>query len=43
MCDMGGNLEVTFDDGEEVSYGPCKRRASIDRLWERMIAAINDE
>jgi hypothetical protein len=43
MCNMGGNLEVTFEDGEEVSYGPCKRPASIDRLWERMIAAINDE
>ena len=41
MCDMGGNLEVTFADGEQVSYGPCKRPPSIDLLWERMIAAMD--
>jgi hypothetical protein len=40
--DTGENLEVTFEDGEEVSYGPYKRPASIDRLRERM-AAIDDE
>jgi hypothetical protein len=43
MCKMGGNLEVTFEDGEGVSYGPCERPASIDRLWGRMIAAMNDQ
>jgi len=41
-CDMGGNLVVTFADGEDVSYGPCKRPASIDRLWDRMIAALHE-
>lgn len=41
MCGQGGNLVVTFDDGGRVSYGPCKRPRSIDRLWERMIAALD--
>lgn len=40
-CGMGGNLVVTFADGQSVTYGPCKRPASIDRLWDSMIAALN--
>jgi hypothetical protein len=41
MCDMGGNLVVSFDDGEQVSYGPCTRPPSIDLLWKRMLAAMS--
>lgn len=40
-CGMGGDLVVTFADGTSVSYGPCKRPDSIDRLWSRMIEALD--
>ena len=40
-CGRGGNLIVTFADGQSVSYGPCRRPASIDRLWDSMIVASN--
>ena len=36
-CGMGGDLVVTFADGKRVTYGPCHRPASIDRLWAEMI------
>jgi hypothetical protein len=41
MCNMGGNLEVTFADGETVSYGPCERPASIERLRQRMLEVLH--
>jgi hypothetical protein len=40
-CGMGGNLEVTFADGETVSYGPCKKPTSIERLRQRMLAVLH--
>jgi hypothetical protein len=39
-CNMGGDLEVTFADGETVSYGPCKKPASIERLRQRMLEVL---
>lgn len=33
----GGDLVVTFADGEKVTYGPCRRPSSIDALWARII------
>jgi hypothetical protein len=41
MCDMGGNLNVTFADGKTVSYGPCKKPTSIERLRQRMLAVLH--
>jgi hypothetical protein len=41
MCGEGGNLEVTFVDGETVSYGPCKKPISIERLRERMLVVLS--
>jgi len=35
-CEFGGNLVVSFVDGFELTYGPCTRPASIDRLWAAM-------
>ena len=40
-CRMGGNLEVTFVDGKTVSYGPCRKPASIERLRESMLAVLH--
>jgi hypothetical protein len=40
-CGGGGDLVVTFVDGETVSYGPCKKPASIERLRERMLAVLD--
>ena len=39
-CRMGGNLDVTFVDGGTVSYGPCKKPASIERLREAMLEVL---
>jgi hypothetical protein len=41
-CDIGGDLVVKFADGETVSYGPCKKPMSIQRLGERMIIVLNE-
>jgi hypothetical protein len=41
-CNIGGDLVVTFADGETVSYGPCKKPTSIQRLGERMIIVLNE-
>ncbi len=41
-CDFGGNLLVTFVDGFDIVYGPCKRPASINRLWAGMIYVLED-
>ena len=37
FCDGGGNLTVYLGNGREVTYGPCRRPASIDHLWSEMI------
>ena len=39
-CDHGGNLVVTFADGFKLTYGPCSRPSSINRLWAGMISVI---
>ena len=41
MCRAGGDLVVEFADGDSVSYGPCKRPASIDALVAYMLHAVN--
>lgn len=41
-CNMGGNLVVTFADGFEFTYGPCKRPSSINRLWAGMVYVVDD-
>jgi len=40
-CGQGGNLDVTFQDGETVSYGPCREPISIERLRQRMLAVLH--
>jgi hypothetical protein len=32
-CDIGGDMIITLLDGRTVTYGPCRRPASIERLW----------
>lgn len=36
-CGIGGNLIVTLHDGDTITYGPCRRPESIDRLWAHMV------
>jgi len=33
-CDLGADVVLTLADGTNVTYGPCVRPRSIDRLWE---------
>ena len=40
-CVMGGDLVATFADGTKLSYGPCVRPDSINRLWAAMMYAIH--
>ncbi len=35
-CSVGGNMILTLADGRIVTYGPCYRPRSINRLWGRM-------
>jgi len=39
-CNLGGNLVVTFADGFQLTYGPCTRPPSIDRLWAGVIYVL---
>ncbi len=41
-CEFGGNLLVELTDGTVVTYGPCHRPPSIDRLWTRMVDVMSD-
>jgi hypothetical protein len=41
-CEFGGNLVVTFEDGHELTYGPCRRPPSIDHLWAGMLYVVSD-
>jgi|SRR5579862_1308041 len=39
-CNHGAIVRITFSDGKTLTYGPCKRPASIERLrlsLERLI------
>jgi hypothetical protein len=40
-CIAGGNLVVTFADGFKLTYGPCSRPTSINRLWAGMIYVLD--
>jgi hypothetical protein len=40
-CSIGGDLVATFADGTKLSYGPCVRPDSINRLWAAMMYAIH--
>ena len=42
FCGGGGDLVVTFADGQQLTYGPCHRPASIDHLWAEMIYVLDD-
>jgi len=43
LCRHGGILRVTLLDGEEtITYGPCRRPATIEALWDAMIDIAND-
>lgn len=33
LCRRGGDMIITLGDGTKISYGPCYRPASINRLW----------
>lgn len=41
-CEPGGNLVVTIRDGGTITYGPCRRPASINALWARMVEIATD-
>jgi hypothetical protein len=43
-CALGGDVVLTLVDGATVTYGPCHRPASIDRLWvgiERVLTSAS--
>jgi len=40
-CEFGGNLIVTLADGTTVTYGPCKRPASVERLRGAMLRVLH--
>jgi hypothetical protein len=42
FCGGGGDLVVTFADGQQLTYGPCHRPAAIDHLWAEMIYVLDD-
>ncbi len=35
-CSSGEDLVITLKNGQDLSYGPCRRPASIDALIEAM-------
>jgi len=37
FCGTGGDLVITLGNGTEVTYGPCRRPASIDHLWAEIV------
>lgn len=41
-CHLGGNLVITFDDGFRLTYGPCRRPRSINRLWAAVIYVLDN-
>jgi hypothetical protein len=38
-CGIGAKVAITLADGRTVTYGPCKRPASIERLRQALISA----
>jgi hypothetical protein len=41
-CTLGGDLVVSLGNGKQVTYGPCLRPKSIDRLWAEIIYVWTD-
>ncbi|MBA2526490.1 MAG: hypothetical protein H0V18_12035 [Pyrinomonadaceae bacterium] len=41
-CNFGAMVEIEFDDGGSVDYGPCRRPASIERLRLKMIKEFRE-
>lgn len=37
ICDRGSDMVITLRSGKQVTYGPCRRPASIDRLWTELV------
>jgi hypothetical protein len=37
FCRQGGDLTIVLGNGRQVTYGPCYRPASIDRLWAEIV------
>jgi hypothetical protein len=37
LCNRGGNMVVILGNGKNVTYGPCYRPASINRLWAELV------
>lgn len=37
FCDRGSDMLVILANGKEVTYGPCYRPASINRLWAELV------
>jgi hypothetical protein len=40
-CTIGGDLVATFADGSKLSYGPCARPESINRLWAATVFEVD--
>ena len=36
LCNRGGNMVVILGSGKQVTYGPCFRPGSINRLWAQL-------
>ncbi len=36
LCNRGGNMVIILGNGKQMTYGPCYRPASIDRLWAEL-------
>lgn len=41
-CNIGAKVEITFEDGRTLEYGPCNRPASIERLRLSLIRAYRN-
>lgn len=39
-CDMGGDVVVKLQDGDEIRYGPCRRPLRIERLRKEMLRVL---
>ena len=40
-CEYGGDLVVELRNGRTITYGPCRRPRSIDRLWKHTIMVLS--
>lgn len=36
LCNRGGSMVVILGNGKQLTYGPCYRPASINRLWTEL-------